>query len=150
MTCGAIILSPRLSPTPVFQWVYPRGQWRWRNHHCKCVLAAQTNTDDNIVDWVFIELRDANNSATVVETQSALLQRDGNVVDAADGVSNVCFSGLASPTVFVSVRHRNHLGAMAASAVTLTNAGATVFSHLPAGVIWLPFKQMVYKSMFVL
>ena len=30
------------------------------------VLGVQTNTDDNIVDWVFIELRDANNSATVV------------------------------------------------------------------------------------
>ena len=90
------------------------------------VLGVQTNTDDNIVDWVFIELRDATNSATVVETQSALIQRDGNIVDASDGTSNVCFSGLASNDVFVAVRHRNHLGVMANAAVTLTPAGTTV------------------------
>jgi len=90
------------------------------------VLGVKTNTDDNIVDWVFIELRDANNSATVIETRSALIQRDGNIVDAADGTSNVCFSGLASNTVFVAVRHRNHLGVMANAAVTLTPAGTAV------------------------
>ena len=90
------------------------------------VLGVQANTDNNIVDWVFIELRDANNSATVVETKSALIQRDGNIVDASDGTSNVCFSGLASNDVFVAVRHRNHLGVMANAAVTLTPAGTTV------------------------
>lgn len=90
------------------------------------VLGVQTNTDDNIVDWVFLELRDANNSATVIETRSALIQRDGNIVDAADGTSNVCFSGLASNTVFVAVRHRNHLGVMANSSVTLTPGGTAV------------------------
>lgn len=90
------------------------------------VLGVQANTDNNIVDWVFIELRDATNSATVVETQSALIQRDGDIVAAADGISNVCFSGLASNTVFVAVRHRNHLGVMANAAVTLTPAGTAV------------------------
>jgi hypothetical protein len=90
------------------------------------VLGVQANTDNNIVDWVFIELRDATNSATVVETQSALIQRDGDIVAAADGTSNVCFSGLASNTVFVAVRHRNHLGVMANAAVTLTPAGTAV------------------------
>lgn len=90
------------------------------------VLGVQTNTDDNIVDWVFLELRDATNSATVVETQSALIQRDGNIVDAADGTSNVCFSGLASNDVFVAIRHRNHLGVMTSAAVTLTPTGTAV------------------------
>jgi len=85
-----------------------------------------TTGNDAIVDWVFIELRDATNSATVVETQSALIQRDGNIVDASDGTSNVCFSGLASNNVFVAVRHRNHLGVMANAAVTLTSAGTAV------------------------
>ena len=85
-----------------------------------------TTGNNAIVDWVFIELRNSTNSATVVETQSALIQRDGDIVDASDGTSNVCFSGLASNTVFVAVRHRNHLGVMAASSVTLTNAGTAV------------------------
>jgi hypothetical protein len=48
--------------------------------------------NDAIVDWVFVELRDRNNMSNVVVTRSALLQRDGDVVD-VDGVSPLCFTG---------------------------------------------------------
>ncbi|MCB0811724.1 MAG: hypothetical protein KDB87_00895, partial [Flavobacteriales bacterium] len=50
------------------------------------VLAATGN--DAIVDWVVLELRDANDPTTVVNTRSALLQRDGDIVD-TDGSSPV-------------------------------------------------------------
>ena len=79
--------------------------------------------NDAIVDWVFVELRDKTTNTTILETRSALLQRDGDIVDAADGTSNVCFTGLADPEVYVSVRHRNHLGAMIAATKTLTAGG---------------------------
>jgi hypothetical protein len=85
-----------------------------------------TTGNDAIVDWVFIELRDTANSATVIETQAALIQRDGNIVNATDGTSNVCFSAALSDSVFVAIRHRNHLGVMAASPVKLTAAGTTL------------------------
>ncbi len=62
-----------------------------------------------VVDWVFLELRSAADPALVLATRSALVQRDGDVVD-VDGVSPVAFRIAAGPSYFLAVRHRNHLG----------------------------------------
>jgi hypothetical protein len=71
-----------------------------------------TVTGNNaIVDWVFVQLRSASNSSIVVETRSALIQRDGDIVD-VDGVSPVTFPNSPSGSYFVSIEHRNHLGIM--------------------------------------
>lgn len=51
-------------------------------------------------------------------TQSALLQRDGDVVD-MDGTSALTFSQNTAGTYYVAVRHRNHLGVMTASPVEM-------------------------------
>ncbi|MBK9338120.1 MAG: HYR domain-containing protein [Lewinellaceae bacterium] len=64
---------------------------------------------DAIVDWVFLELRSAENPAQVLATRSALVQRDGDVVD-TDGVSPVAFGVSANQSYYLTVRHRNHLG----------------------------------------
>lgn len=70
-------------------------------------------TGDNIVDWIFLELRDnsgVNPGATVVQTRAAFVQRDGDVVD-IDGVSPVYFKNVdASANYTLAIRHRNHLG----------------------------------------
>ncbi|MBK9336169.1 MAG: hypothetical protein IPM98_06130 [Lewinellaceae bacterium] len=63
-----------------------------------------------IVDWVFLELRDADTPALVVATRAALVQRDGDVVD-VDGVSSVGFGhDLDTGSYYLAIRHRNHLG----------------------------------------
>lgn len=76
-----------------------------------------------IVDWVFIEIRDALSPQTVIKTVSALLQRDGDII-AADGgaliVSNL------PESFFVAVKHRNHFGVMGANAVTVQNNTVTL------------------------
>ena len=90
------------------------------------VLAANAGTADAIVDWVFVELRDATDPTIIVETRSALLQRDGDVVDPVDGTSPLTFTGFVGSSQYVSVKHRNHLGAMTANPVTLTLAGTLV------------------------
>jgi hypothetical protein len=64
-----------------------------------------------IVDWVFLELRNKSTPTIVTDTRSALLQRDGDVVD-VDGISAVFFSNASPDEYYVSVRHRNHLGVM--------------------------------------
>jgi hypothetical protein len=74
-----------------------------------------------IVDWVWLELRDKTNNTVVLATRSALVQRNGNIVD-LDGVSPVLFPDSYADDYFVLVRHRNHLGAMTASAINLTGA----------------------------
>lgn len=80
--------------------------------------------NDAIVDWVLVELRDAGNSSTLVASRSALVQRDGDVVD-MDGTSPVSFQQATGP-YFLAIKHRNHLGVMATPAVTLNGAPVTV------------------------
>jgi hypothetical protein len=90
------------------------------------VLAANAGTPNAIVDWVFVELRSTNDSANVLITRSALLQRDGDVVSATDGTSMLFFSGIVGQSYFVSVKHRNHLGAMTAGRVVMNNDSTLV------------------------
>ena len=70
-----------------------------------------------IVDWVLVELRNKNNSAQVLATKSALLQRDGDIVG-TDGFQRILFN-VASDNYFVAVRHRNHFGVMTSTSTLL-------------------------------
>ena len=74
--------------------------------------------DNAIVDWVFIELRSKSDAYYSVLTRSALLQRDGDVVD-IDGISPVVFRA-KTDEYYIVLRHRNHLGVMTATPFGLT------------------------------
>ncbi|MCC7502761.1 MAG: redoxin domain-containing protein, partial [Flavobacteriales bacterium] len=86
------------------------------------VLAVSGN--DAIVDWVLLELRDAIDPSIIVASRSALLQRDGDVVD-TDGTSAVSLP-IDQGDYHVAVRHRNHLGVMTANMVALSFSATTV------------------------
>ncbi len=92
-------------------------------------VLANTGTDA-IVDWVVLELRDENSPSTVVASRSALVQRDGDVVD-VDGTSPVSIA-VASGNYHVAMRHRNHLGCMSAGPVVLSPTVASVDFTLTA------------------
>ncbi|MFC5195436.1 malectin domain-containing carbohydrate-binding protein [Bizionia hallyeonensis] len=77
-----------------------------------------------IVDWMWIEIRDANTNTLIVDAKSGLLQRDGDIVD-VDGISPINFQQI-SADYFISVNHRNHLGIMSATAITLSNVTSVV------------------------
>ena len=79
---------------------------------------------DNIVDWMWIELRDANDNTSVVASRSGLLQRDGNIVD-IDGVSDLTFNA-PNGDYFTVVNHRNHLGTMTQNTVSLSETVSVV------------------------
>lgn len=81
--------------------------------------------NDAPVDWVFLELRDSLNPATVIATRSALVQRDGDVVD-LDGLSPVAFQGVLPGNYYLAVRHRNHLGAMSANTFSLSAVATSI------------------------
>lgn len=81
-------------------------------------LVLQTTLGNAIVDWVVVELRSAATPTTVLGSQCALIQRDGDVV-ATDGVSPITF-GLPGANYHVALRHRNHLGVMTFSPVPLS------------------------------
>ena len=88
------------------------------------VLTANAGTADAIVDWVFVELRDPADSSNVIRTISALVQRDGDVVAAHTGGDLIVTS--VPRNFFVSVKHRNHLGAMTATDIAIMGEMAVV------------------------
>jgi len=81
------------------------------------VLAVTGN--NAIIDWVFLEVRDAATLTNVISTRSALLQADGDVVD-VDGTSPVEFTNLQPGSYYVVVNHRNHLEIMTPGALPLS------------------------------
>lgn len=84
----------------------------------------QPNDADDIVDWVFVELRDDVDPTIVVSTRSALLQRDGDIVD-VDGSSPVSF--YVEPDKYhVTIRHRNHIGIKTASSRIFAEGASTI------------------------
>ena len=101
------------------------------------VTALNVGTGNAIVDWVFVELRNPANMSVVVATRSALVQRDGDVVLASDGTSPLTFTGLSGSSYFVSVKHRNHLGVMTATAIPLSTTGTVVdFTDMTDAEVW--------------
>lgn len=78
---------------------------------------------DAIVDWVFVELR--SDTTTIADSRSALIQRDGDIVD-VDGVSPPVFNVASTGTYFVVVRHRNHLVVMSKNAIALSTTSPEI------------------------
>ncbi|MBP6391351.1 MAG: hypothetical protein KA175_07525 [Flavobacteriales bacterium] len=96
----------------------------------------ETTLSNAIVDWVVVELRSAATPATVLGSQCALIQRDGDVVT-TDGISPVTFA-LQGANYHVALRHRNHLGVMTLSPIAL--------SATPAGVDFSLASTMTYGT----
>ncbi|MBS1629018.1 MAG: hypothetical protein JST27_03075, partial [Bacteroidetes bacterium] len=88
-----------------------------------------------IVDWVFVELRSKSNNATVQATRAGLIQRDGDIVD-VDGQSCLLFPGVAVDSYYVSVRHRDHLGAMTKYGQSASNLETLVDFTVPGTPIY--------------
>lgn len=65
--------------------------------------------NDAIVDWVFYKVHHASDPTNVLVARSALLQRDGDIVD-VDGVTPMQVDGFQLCNTVITVHHRNHLG----------------------------------------
>ena len=74
---------------------------------------------NNVVDWVFVELRDKDDSSIIISSRSAFIKKSGLIVD-LDGSSSLQFSKPIGD-YYIVVKHRNHLGVMSSSTVNLTN-----------------------------
>lgn len=75
--------------------------------------------EDDVFDWVWVELRDESDNTISLAGRSALLQRDGDVVE-VDGRSPLTLSGKRR-NYFIVITHRNHLGVMTATSVALSD-----------------------------
>ncbi|WP_053002358.1 beta strand repeat-containing protein [Kordia jejudonensis] len=95
---------------------------------CNATVFAVTG-NNAIVDWVWVELRDATTNTTIIDAQSALLQRDGDVVG-IDGMSSLVFNKTIG-NYYIAVKHRNHLGIMTNTTFSL-NSTATIVDFTDA------------------
>ncbi len=101
-----------------------------------------------IVDWVFVELRDAADPTVIVSSRSALLQRDGDIVE-LDGLSPLQVRSVSTTSYYVAVRHRNHLAVMTASPITLTMAGVVVDFRQPATPTFVKGPAAIHQAQVV-
>lgn len=108
---GHVPLTEPYSSIATFAHVGPGG-----GETTTPAVLATTGTSA-VTDWVFVELRDAIDPTIVHATRSALLLRNGSIVD-VDRVSPLRFPGFAGE-YHVAVRHRNHLGTMTAGTYVL-------------------------------
>ncbi len=76
-----------------------------------------------IVDWIWVELRDE--MGTMMAGHSALLQRDGSIVDLI-GDAPVTFEAVGSGNYHVVIKHRNHLAIMTETPAALGQAVTTI------------------------
>ncbi|MBN3036662.1 MAG: hypothetical protein JW861_13840 [Bacteroidales bacterium] len=86
--------------------------------------AVATIPNNDVVDWILVELRDAPDaasatSATIVARQAAFLLKDGSVVG-LDGSSVLSFDYIPVNSLFAVIWHRNHLGIMSSGPLTET------------------------------
>ena len=81
------------------------------------VLAATGG--DAPVDWVLVELRHVFDPGKRVAVAAGLLQRDGDIVDATTGSTDLPIFNAADGLYYVMVRHRNHVAVMTETPVTL-------------------------------
>lgn len=70
-------------------------------------LVLSTTDDNNVVDWVYIELIDMANDSAVAGGMY-LLRQEGDIVD-VDGVSPPKFSNIPEGSYSLAIYHRNHL-----------------------------------------
>ena len=99
---------------------------------------------DDIVDWVWLELRDANDNGKIINARSALLQRDGDVVD-LDGTSTVVMQAPQN-TYHLVVSHRNHMPAMSGNTYGLSAVTTAVDFRDNAFVSFGSHAQVVLGS----
>lgn len=80
------------------------------------------DTEEAIVDWVLVELRDATDNTNILFSGSFLLQREGSVIAPTGGLPT---ADVAEGDYYVVVKHRNHLGVMTANPIALNGASNT-------------------------
>jgi len=84
-----------------------------------------TSLPADIVDWVLVELR-ATPSGAAIASRSALLRKDGMIVELDGATAEIVLD--ASPgNYYITIRHRNHLAVMSATAVALSSNAATLY-----------------------
>lgn len=109
-------MNTDLQSVPDFPLMEPYTALGWHTDGGEVVL-SRVMTNNDVVDWVLIELRDKNDVSVVLETAVGLLLADGTIIDER---GNACVNlAIVKDSYYVAIRHRNHLGAVTATPISL-------------------------------
>lgn len=75
---------------------------------------------DALVDWLLVELRNTTNPSLILAQKAVGVQADGDVMDVQTGSTQLSFLNVTAGNYYVSLRHRNHLGVVTATAPALS------------------------------
>ncbi len=64
---------------------------------------------DKPIDWVLVDLLHPVNRDSIIQTQTGILQSDGDIVDPSGVSKGVRFYSLITRDYHIQIRHRNHL-----------------------------------------
>jgi len=111
-----------------FDQPYNRAPWNYMGTECITEMPV------NAVDWVLVELRDANNAAIIIEQKAAILLSNGSIVD--EGNDGVLFQNATeNSSYYTIIRHRNHLAIMSSVPIPLPNSNSYHFTENPSYVM---------------
>jgi hypothetical protein len=110
-----------------FNQPYNTSPWNYSGSES---VAAIPNA--NVVDWVLVELRDAEDAVlalpeTVIEQQAAFVLKDGTIVGMDGSSPLACAVSSITNDLYVVIYHRNHLAVMSADPLSQT-AGVYMYN----------------------
>lgn len=120
-------MNTTLATLPAFPLAQPYNTAPWNYNGTEQVAALPAN----VVDWLFVELRDATFTSVSGGKRAVFLLSDGTLRD-VDGTPGATFTGAVPGNYYVIVRHRNHLAVMSAAQIGLPNATAYDFTTAAA------------------
>lgn len=112
MLPGQTPLSNLSTPTPAGQ---PYHQVPWDYDGDEGLNFTDTSYDPSVVDWVLLSFRTGIESNTTVATVAALMHDNGYI----ELLDNCLFTRSSYEPVYVVIEHRNHIGIMSPSPISL-------------------------------
>ena len=109
------------------------------NHFGKEVMSDSVKAmpaGNTPVDWMLLELREVDDPVKRVAAKATLLQRDGDVINAETGSTNIVFRGVPPGDYYVVLRHRNHIGVMTATRLSLTETATVIDFTQPSYAVY--------------
>ncbi|CAL2075753.1 hypothetical protein [Tenacibaculum sp. 190524A02b] len=82
--------------------------------------------ENSMVDWVWVELREANNPSVIITGKSGVLQRDGDIVEPNDDRNSPLSFKVSSGNYYIVIKHRNHLSIMTSSVISLSKITTSI------------------------
>lgn len=80
-----------------------------------------TQIPEDVVDWVYLELRDANDVNSILGRRAAFLRDDGQVVGLNGGLG-ASFSDVTPGDYYVAIFHRSHLAIVSHAPTSMMSA----------------------------